>query len=101
MRKSIALTAALLVLGFVPALQAQTPTSQVPASSYTWQPSSVRAPLNLNNAMRSVQSGFVNLWTVINPFPAQPQHWYANVPRGPQGMKYLESFGYKVAQPAQ
>lgn len=101
MRNSIGLTAALLVLGLCPAIQAQTPTSPVPASSYAWQPSSVNAPLNFNNAMRSLQTGFVNLWSVINPFPAQPQNWYSNVPQGQQGMSYLQNFGYQVAQPAQ
>jgi hypothetical protein len=101
MRRVIGLAAALLVLGLGPALQAQTPTSPVAASSYAWQPSSVQAPLNLNNALRGLQTGMINVWNVINPFPAQPQGWYSNVPQGNQGMSYLQQFGYRVAQPAQ
>ncbi len=100
MHKAIGLLAVLLVLGLSPALQAQTPTSPNPAANYVWQPSSVRAPMNLNNSLRGLQTGMINLWNIINPFPAQPQGWYSNVPQGPLGMDYLRTFGYQVAQPA-
>ncbi len=110
MRPSIGLAVALLVLGLTPALRAQsiaTTTTATPSlgSSPAWQPSSTHAPLHSANALESLGQSFANAWNFINPFPAQSapsQSLYPTVPGGNQkGLKYLQGFGYQVAQPAQ